>query len=110
MFLDENVLYPYVAREGLNVWVAWEGYTAMFTLPALDAVAAKTELRAPMTGRVASILVSKGDVVVVGQTVAVLEAMKMEYRLESEIDGKVAEIGADPGELVDLGRLLVRLE
>lgn len=100
----------HLARDGLNVWVSWSGYTAMFSPPTIDAVAGKTELRASMTGKVVSITVSVGDAVKEGQTVAILEAMKMEYRLEAEIEGKVVEIGAVEGDLVDLGQLIVRLE
>lgn len=110
LFIDGEVIHPYVVREGLNVWVSWNGYSAMFTLPEQDAAMAKMELRAPMTGKVVSISVNVGEQVEAGETVAILEAMKMEYRLEAEVEGKVAEIGAKPGELVDLGQLLVRLE
>lgn len=98
------------ARDGLNVWVALEGCTAMFSLPSEHRTAGKTEMRAPMTGRVVSIPVKEGETVKPGDTVAVLEAMKMEYRLEAEIEGKVAQIGAAVGDLVDLGQLLVKLE
>lgn len=110
LLVDGEVIHPFVVRDGLNVWVAWNGYSAMFTLPEQDEALAKLELRAPMTGKVVSISVAVGDSVEPGQTVATLEAMKMEYRLEAEVEGKVAEIGAKPGELVDLGQLLVRLE
>ncbi|MGH6664426.1 MAG: biotin/lipoyl-containing protein, partial [Pseudolabrys sp.] len=49
-------------------------------------------VRAPMHGKVLSILVGQGERVARGQRLAILEAMKMEHTLVSPIDGTVAEI------------------
>ncbi len=49
-------------------------------------------VRAPMHGKVLSILVKPGDRVARGQRLAVIEAMKMEHTLVSPVDGTVAEI------------------
>ncbi len=49
-------------------------------------------VRAPMHGKVLSLLVEQGACVVRGQRVAVIEAMKMEHTLIAPIDGTVTEI------------------
>jgi 3-methylcrotonyl-CoA carboxylase alpha subunit len=49
-------------------------------------------VRAPMHGKVLSILVEKGERVTRGQRLAIIEAMKMEHTLTAALDGTVAEI------------------
>ena len=49
-------------------------------------------VRAPMHGKVLSILVGEGARVARGQRVAIIEAMKMEHTLVAPVDGTVAEI------------------
>ncbi len=49
-------------------------------------------VRAPMHGKVLSILVGEGAPVARGQRVAIIEAMKMEHTLVAPVDGTVAEI------------------
>jgi 3-methylcrotonyl-CoA carboxylase alpha subunit len=49
-------------------------------------------VRAPMHGKVLSILVEQGAGVTRGQRVAIIEAMKMEHTLVAPIDGTVVEI------------------
>ncbi len=49
-------------------------------------------VRAPMHGKVLSILVENGEAVTRGQRLAIIEAMKMEHTLVAPIDGTVAEI------------------
>jgi 3-methylcrotonyl-CoA carboxylase alpha subunit len=49
-------------------------------------------VRAPMHGKVLSILVTLGERVRRGYRLAVIEAMKMEHTLIAPIDGSIAEI------------------
>ena len=49
-------------------------------------------VRAPMHGKVLSILVKTGAQVTRGQRLAIIEAMKMEHTLTAPIDGTVTEI------------------
>ena len=49
-------------------------------------------IRAPMHGKVLSLLVEQGARVARGQRVAVIEAMKMEHTLVAPIAGTVAEV------------------
>jgi 3-methylcrotonyl-CoA carboxylase alpha subunit len=65
-------------------------------------------VRAPMHGKVLSILVEQGARVARGQRVAVIEAMKMEHSLVAPIDGTVAEIAvAQDAQVAEGGKVLV---
>ena len=67
-------------------------------------------VRAPMHGKVLSILVEKGANVVRGQRLAVIEAMKMEHTLTAPIDGVVADIAVAPNAQVPEGARLMLIE
>lgn len=64
-------------------------------------------VRAPMQGLVAKVTVQVGDVVEVGQTVAVLEAMKMQNDIPSDLSGTVLSINVTNGQVVSRGDPLV---
>jgi 3-methylcrotonyl-CoA carboxylase alpha subunit len=67
-------------------------------------------VRAPMHGKVLSILVEKGAKVVRGQRLAIVEAMKMEHTLTAPIDGVVADIAATANAQVPEGARLMLIE
>jgi geranyl-CoA carboxylase alpha subunit len=69
-----------------------------------------TELRAPMNGRVAAVLVVEGDTVQKGQRLLVVEAMKMQHELTAQVPGRVARLAVKPGDQVAARQLLVELE
>ena len=69
-----------------------------------------TEIRAPMPGRIAKVLVTKGQSVEAGDPSVVIEAMKMENELRAPITGTVAEVLVTEGANVEGGTLLVRFE
>ena len=86
---------------GNSVYVVRHGRQTKVTLRdlALDEAgdhAAGGLVRAPMHGKVLSILVREGAKVVRGQRLAIVEAMKMEHTLVAPIDGTVAEIAVAP--------------
>ena len=54
-------------------------------------------INAPIAGKVLSIKVNVGDVVKLGQTVAIIEAMKLENEIQSAFDGKVVDIKVTAG-------------
>jgi 3-methylcrotonyl-CoA carboxylase alpha subunit len=60
-------------------------------------------VRAPMHGKVLSVLVEQGDRVTRGQRLAIIEAMKMEHTLIAAMDGTVAEIAIMPDAQVGEG-------
>lgn len=64
----------------------------------------------PMTGVLASVLVSVGQQVSSGDTVAVIEAMKMKTPLVTELSGTVAAISVAEGGAVEAGQTVLTLE
>jgi len=54
--------------------------------------------------------VHSGDVVHVGQVIALIEAMKVFNEIQSEVAGRVIEIVATNGEVVHKGDVLIRVE
>ncbi len=67
-------------------------------------------VRAPMHGKVLSILVEAGARVARGQRLAIIEAMKMEHTLVAPIDGTVAEIAVAHDAQVAEGAKVLRIE
>lgn len=59
----------------------------------------------PLQGTVVSVR-EVGDVVCVGQAIAVIESMKMEHAVSATVDGVVAEVAVGIGEVVKAGDLL----
>ncbi|WP_210527336.1 acetyl-CoA carboxylase biotin carboxylase subunit [Rubellimicrobium arenae] len=79
----------------------------------LDREAADTGTDAtlsPMPGLVRAVLVTPGQAVLRGATLAIVEAMKMEHVLTAPRDGRVAEVLAAEGQQVEAGTPLIRLE
>lgn len=68
------------------------------------------KVRAPIGGRVASVLVAVGDTVERGQPLLVLEAMKMEHRVPAPADGKVTRVAVAADEQVKARQVLAELE
>ena len=66
-------------------------------------------VKALMPGRVARVLVSKGDTVKKGAGLLILEAMKMENEIQSPVDGTVDAIFVEPGMTVEGGADLVHI-
>ncbi len=67
-------------------------------------------IKCPLPGTVMSIDVAVGDMVKVGDKVAVLEAMKMENDIRADKAGKVAKICAAPGDALLEGADIIILE
>jgi acetyl-CoA/propionyl-CoA carboxylase biotin carboxyl carrier protein len=65
---------------------------------------------APMTGKIVSVKVKKGDTVQAGETLCVLEAMKMENEIISTRAGTVQKISVSEGSTVNEGDTLIILE
>ncbi len=67
-------------------------------------------VRAPMYGKVLSLLVQQGAAVKRGQRLAIIEAMKMEHTLVAPIDGIVAEIAVAENAQVAEGAKVIVIE
>ncbi len=66
-------------------------------------------LKAPMPGKVISILASLGDQVEQDQPLVVLEAMKMENELKSPVSGMIEAIVVQPGDSVEKNQPLLEI-
>ena len=73
-------------------------------------MAARHEVRSPLAGSVAAVMVDVGQQVAVGAVVAVVESMKMEHEVRADGEGRVASIAARPGEVVAEGDLLATID
>lgn len=67
-------------------------------------------VRAPMPGLVASLPVSVGQQVQMGQTLVVVESMKMENPLQAPASGVVTQIHVGPGDSVEKNQPIVTLK
>ena len=68
------------------------------------------EIRAIIPGRVASVAVTPGDRVELGQTLLAVEAMKMQNELRAPRPGTIARVPATAGATVEVGDVLVVIE
>lgn len=66
-------------------------------------------LKAPMPGKVLSILVSAGDEVEVGQPLVILEAMKMENELKAPVSGVIGSFFAQPADSVEKNQPILEI-
>ena len=70
----------------------------------------KSDIKAPMPGRVLDIMLNIGDSVVKGESVLVLEAMKMENVIKSPTDGVVKRITVEKNQAVEKNEVLIEFE
>ena len=69
-----------------------------------------TEIKAPMTGKIVSIVVKAGDKVSAEDEVVIMDAMKMEIPVYAPVDGTVKEINIKEGDSVKTDQLLMILD
>ena len=67
-------------------------------------------LLCPMPGLVVSIMVSEGDIIEEGQSLAMVEAMKMENVLRAEKLGKVSKISVAEGDSLAVDEIIMEFE
>ena len=63
-----------------------------------------------MPGLLTGISVKEGDIVQLGQNVAVIEAMKMENTLTAGMQGRVVRISAQIGDSLNVDDVILELE
>jgi len=66
----------------------------------------KVEVKAPMPGKVAKILVGDGETVESGQGVLLFEAMKMQNEIKSPMAGSIVALAVQEGQAVESRELL----
>jgi biotin carboxyl carrier protein len=120
--VGDSVVEVLLADAADAVWVALDGYQGeavvaearvlrlAASLPRRAAQAERTEIRAPMPGRVVSVRVAVGQTVERNALLAILEAMKMENELRAPQPGRVADVRVVEGDTVEHGALLILLE
>ncbi|MGP8152645.1 MAG: acetyl-CoA carboxylase biotin carboxyl carrier protein subunit [Smithella sp.] len=69
-----------------------------------------TEIKAPMTGKILSIVVNPGDKVNADDEVIIMDAMKMEIPVCAPVDGTIKEINVKEGDSVKTDQLLMTLD
>ncbi|MEX0658095.1 MAG: biotin carboxylase N-terminal domain-containing protein [Egibacteraceae bacterium] len=132
--LDDGPALPATAhRDGARLVVAVDGEQATFATATADgtvwlaapdvgtwaladeqgivaarhaAVPTGGALLSPMPGTVAAVHVAEGEVVRLGQTLAVVEAMKMEHPITAASDGTVVSLAVRVGDTVGMDQLL----
>ena len=117
--LEDGTQYSLVHhREGNTHQISLDGATVQVDI--IDPLAAKRRrredetggtgtIKALMPGRVARVLVAKGDAVRKGAGLLILEAMKMENEIQAPADGTVDELFVEPGQTVEAGADLVHI-
>ncbi len=68
-----------------------------------------SDIRAPMTGSVAHVLVEVGQTVRSGAVLLIIEAMKMEHEIRAEQDATVVAVLVQLGDLAEADEVLVKL-
>jgi biotin carboxyl carrier protein len=75
-----------------------------------DELGAGEDVKAPMPGKVISVMVEADEEVEAGQDLLILEAMKMENVIKSNSAGFVQDIKVAEGDAVDKNDLLLQIE
>jgi len=104
----DGVLGIEIGGDMFSAVVSKGGRTGADRSPAAGSLLAL--VKAPMPGRIVSVLVAKGDRVTARQPVVVIEAMKMENELRSPREGTVKEVVVVAGATVEAGIVLVVIE
>ena len=113
--MGESTHRAAVAKDARGLWVSCRGRTWLLVPEGREGAArvatdAPDEIRAPMTGRVVSLVARAGSRVQEGELLLTIEAMKMEFKLTAPEAGTVLEVACNEGDRVELGQLLVRLK
>ncbi len=117
LMMNGEMITTYIVKsEGKN-YISLDGDYFIFELErgkarkteGIGAGKGKNSVSSPMPGAMVKVLVSKGDKVEAGQTLAIVEAMKMENELKSPSNGIVKKINFSEGDQVDAGQPIVEL-
>ena len=68
------------------------------------------EIKAPMTGKIVSIVINLGDKVNAEDEVVIMDAMKMEIPVYAPAEGTVKEINVREGDSVKTDQVLMTLD
>jgi biotin carboxyl carrier protein len=117
VWVDGKRIPFWTHREGdkISVWLDGEVTTFAHKDPRQrqansTSVLSTGAVRAQMPGKILSLAVKAGDIVVKGQNLLVMESMKMELSLEAPIDGRVESVDVDVDQMVSLGQQLINID
>ncbi len=100
--------------DSAHVWVATDQLTHGFQRwqagDAADDQVGSGVLRAPMHGTVVDVKGSVGDVVAIGDVIAVMEAMKMQHTITADVAGRVVDISVEAGAQLGAGDAIATIE
>jgi 3-methylcrotonyl-CoA carboxylase alpha subunit len=103
-----------VVAHGDRFFIHIEGHSfALRELPRFsnrDQSAAPDGCVAPMPGKITQMLVTLGQEIEAGHTIAIMEAMKMEHAIKAPHAGVVTELRVSVGEQIEGGVLIARVE
>ena len=68
------------------------------------------DLTSPISGKVVSVKVKKGDSVKKGDVLMVIEAMKMEYLIRAPFNGKVEKVNFKEKDQIEIGQNTVEIK
>jgi biotin carboxyl carrier protein len=113
--IDVVATSAYISKDGVKRWVTVNGQTLVLTnsnearKSAGHSSHPANELVAQMPGLVRAVTVSENDLVIKGQTLAVIEAMKMENKVTAPFDGQVKKLLIRVGQTVEREQFLLEL-
>jgi len=111
--------FEIIIRRNPGTIVAVQSYQPSAGLPSESSASTSiaTEMRSPLTGVYYSApsptsepFVQVGDLIKIGQTIAMIEAMKVFSEVPSEVAGRVVAINAQNGDVVKKGDVLLAVE
>ena len=67
------------------------------------------DLSSPISGKVISVKIKKGDIVKKEDVLMIVEAMKMEYLIRSPFDGKISKVNFKEKDQIEIGQNTVEV-
>jgi len=67
------------------------------------------DLSSPISGKVVSVKIKKGDIVKKEDVLMIIEAMKMEYLIRSPFDGKISKVNFKEKDQIEIGQNTVEV-
>jgi pyruvate carboxylase subunit B len=107
--VEGEVFKVRVSGAGMTVTPGSDAGTKTSAGPTLPPIAGEGTVIAPMQGLIVKIPVKPGDVVKLGDVVAVLEAMKMQNDIVTTMAGKVRDVYAKEGDVVTPSQPLLNI-
>jgi len=117
LIMDNRTITAYVIECGDKRHIFVNGESFAFQLdkggargtPRVVIKEGESVVTSPMPGSLVKVLVSRGDKVEMGQTLAIVEAMKMENELKSPIKGVVKQVNFEEGNQIDALQPIIEL-